>query len=97
MRYLLLALPLAACAHPQPCPPPPAKTETVIVKVDHPVPCIDKAKWDALAEPKKVRGDLNGNAQHDLDVTGDSAIQLRQWGRSLKALGDPCTTAGTAH
>ena len=89
---ILAAALLAACGpRPQATPAPPAKqVETVTVYKEVRVPCIDAKAWAALPEPAKVASDLNGNSQHDLDVVDGSAIDLRQWGRSLKALGDPC-------
>ena len=56
-----------------------------------PVPCVDASQ--VPAEPPQVRSQLTGDAVHDLGIVAPSALQLRAWGRSLRALIVPgCTT-----
>lgn len=61
------------------------------VNVPTPVPCVDAAQ--VPAEPPQVGDQLNGDARHDLGIVAPSALDLRAWGRELKALIVPgCTT-----
>jgi hypothetical protein len=87
MRSILIAiaaLGLAACSHNEP------GIEVRTVNVPTPVPCVDPAK--VPAEPAQVGDRLNGDAVHDLGIVAPSAIELRKWGRSLRALIVPgCT------
>lgn len=78
---------LSACAT---TPTTPAvEIRTVTVEKPVPVACVDRSA--VPAEPAKVGGRLNGQAAHDVDVLAASTIQLRQWGRELRALITPCT------
>lgn len=87
-RYALVVMvALAGCARPDVAPPA-VEVRTVIVEKPVPVPCVDAKS--VPAEPGKVGGQLNGQAAHDLDLVAASALQLRQWGRELKALISPC-------
>ena len=87
-RYALVALvALAGCTRPDVAPPA-VEVRTVTVEKPVPVPCVDAKS--VPAEPGKVGGQLNGQAAHDLDLVAASALQLRQWGRELKALIAPC-------
>lgn len=87
-RYALVALVvLAGCTRPDVAPPA-IEVRVQRVEVPVPVPCIDDKS--VPAEPGKVGGQLNGRAAHDADVLAASALQLRQWGRELKALIAPC-------
>lgn len=87
-RYALVALvALAGCTRPDVAPPA-IEVRTITVERPVPVPCVDGKS--VPAEPGKVGGQLNGQAAHDLDLVAASALQLRQWGRELKALIAPC-------
>lgn len=82
---LLGSLALAACSHAEP------GIEVRTVKVPTPVRCVNPA--DVPAEPAQVGDQLNGDAVHDLGIVAPSALDLRKWGRSLRALIVPgCTT-----
>lgn len=82
----LAAISLAACSHDQ---QPGVEVRTV--EVPTPVRCVDPA--DVPAEPEQVGDQLNGDAVHDLGIVAPSALELRKWGRSLRALIVPgCTT-----
>lgn len=87
-RYALVALvALAGCTRPD-VSPPAIEVRVQRVEVPVPVPCVDAKS--VPAEPGKVGGQLNGQAARDLDLVAASALQLRQWGRELKALIAPC-------
>ena len=82
---LLCSLALAACSHTE------QGIEVRTVKVPTPVPCVKAS--DVPAEPAQVGDQLNGDAVHDLGIVAPSALDLRKWGRSLRALIVPgCTT-----
>lgn len=82
---MITALGLAACSHNEP------GIEVRTVNVPTPVPCVKAS--DVPAEPEQVGDQLNGDAVHDLGVVAPSALELRKWGRSLRALIVPgCTT-----
>jgi hypothetical protein len=71
---LVAAALLAGCApHPQPLPPVQIRTVTI----DRPVPVACVTAADIPAEPAKIGAQLNGHAQHDLDLVAASAIELR--------------------
>lgn len=82
-----LVLASSGCTRPDVAPPA-IEVRTVTVEKPVPVPCVDAKS--VPAEPGKVGGQLNGQAAHDLDLVAASALQLRQWGRELKALIAPC-------
>ena len=78
---VLILFPLAACA----------TSEPTRVSVPTPVPCVDPA--DIPPEPEQVGDQFNGDAKHDLQILAPSALELRKWGRELRALIVPgCTT-----
>lgn len=82
---MLAALALAGCKTTSPA------IEVRTVKVPTPVPCVKSS--DVPAEPAQVGDQLNGDAAHDLGIVAPSAIELRRWGRELRALIVPgCTT-----
>lgn len=90
MKRLILLTPLwlgltaGACSHDQP------GIEVRTVEVPTPVPCVDAAA--VPAEPAQVQSLLNGDAEHDLGIVAPSALELRIWGRTLRALIVPgCT------
>ena len=89
MRMILIAitaLGLAACST---TGAPGIEVRTV--EVPTPVPCVKSS--DVPAEPEQVGDQLNGDAVHDLGIVAPSALDLRKWGRSLRALIVPgCTT-----
>jgi len=92
MRRIYNAMALSLCAILMACAtsqPPAVRVERVEVKVPTPVACVDAGA--VPAEPAKVGDRLNGQAAHDLDLVASSALQLRQWGRELRALVMPCT------
>ena len=61
------------------------------VEVPTPVACVDPA--DIPQEPEQVGDQFNGDAKHDLQILAPSALELRKWGRELRALIVPgCTT-----
>lgn len=86
-KALLIALALTACTKPD-VPPPAVEVRVQRVEVPVAVPCVDKR--EVPAEPAQVGSRLNGQAAHDADILGASAITLRQWGRELRALITPC-------
>lgn len=86
-KIVLVALLLGACAKPD-VPPPAVEVRIQEVKVPVATRCVDPSS--VPSEPAKVGGRLNGQAAHDLDLTAASAILLRQWGRELRALIQPC-------
>ena len=49
-----------------------------------PVPCVDPAQ--VPAEPPQVSDRFNGDAKHDLGILAPNALELRAWGRTLRAL-----------
>ena len=71
---VIAAITLAGCA-PHPRPLPPVEVRTITVDRPIPVPCV--AAVDIPAEPPKVGGQLDGHAQHDLDLVAASAVDLR--------------------
>lgn len=82
---------LLACFMLEACP---GKTQPGIevrsVPVPTPVPCVDAAA--VPAEPPQVGDLFTGDAVHDFGILAPNALDLRQWGRSLKALIVPgCT------
>jgi hypothetical protein len=81
------ALALAGCATTRAAEPA-VEVRTVEVRVPVAVRCVDPA--DVPAEPAQVGSRLSGQAAHDADLLASSAIQLRQWGRELRALITPC-------
>jgi hypothetical protein len=86
IRSLPFALLLAACG--ATTPPPAVELRTVTVDRPVPVRCIDPASIPA--EPKKIAGSLTGDARRDLDRVAASALELRSWGRSLRAMMEAC-------
>ena len=77
MRGLIViaAVALAGCGTPRPRPLPPVEVRTITVDRPIPVPCVAAA--DIPIEPPRVGEQLNGRAQHDLDLVAASAIDLR--------------------
>ena len=71
---VIAAITLAGCA-PHPRPLPPVEVRTITVDRPIPVPCVAAA--DIPIEPPKIGDQLNGQAQHDLDLVAASAIDLR--------------------
>jgi hypothetical protein len=78
---------LSACAGKT--PPPAIEVHTVVQKIPVPVACVDKTKIPD--EPPKIASQLTGEARHDLDITGASAVRLRQALHETFALLAPCT------
>lgn len=80
-RAFLYMLPLAltACAHT-------GGVEIRTVEVAVPAKC----PVDPAPEPSTVGNDLTGNAAHDLVIVTQSALELRIWGRSLRAALEAC-------
>lgn len=75
---------ISACTHSEP------GIEVRTVEVPTPVPCVDFE--DVPAEPDQVGDQLTGDAAHDLFIIAPSALELRRWGRELRALIVPgCT------
>ncbi len=61
------------------------------VPVPTPVRCVDPS--DIPPEPGQVRDQFNGDAKHDLGILAPNALELRAWGRALRALIVPaCVT-----
>lgn len=84
-RLLVLpVLALAACQHQQPA------VEVRQVLVPTPVSCVDPA--DIPPEPEQVGDKFNGDAKHDLGILAPNALELRKWGRALRALMVPACT-----
>jgi hypothetical protein len=84
LPVLLLTLPAAMCETTEP------GIEVRTVEVPTPVPCVDEAA--VPAEPPQVGDQLTGDAVHDLGIVAPSALELRRWGRTLRALIVPgCT------
>ena len=82
---LLIAAALTGCATEQ------QGIKSVLVPTPVPVPCVDPAQ--VPAEPPQIGDSLNGDAVHDLGIVAPSALELRKWGRTLRALIVPgCTT-----
>jgi hypothetical protein len=82
---ILASLALAGCKSTEPA------IEIRTVPVPTPVPCVEPA--DVPAEPAQVGDQLTGDAVHDLGIVAPSALELRKWGRELRALIIPgCTT-----
>lgn len=85
MNLLTCALLLSACQTTQP------GIEVREVPVPTPVRCVDPA--DIPPEPEQVGDQFNGDAKHDLGILAPNALELRSWGRTLRALIVPgCTT-----
>lgn len=88
MRFCLslaILASLTACHHAQ----EPA-IEVRTVPVPTPVPCVNLE--DVPAEPPLIGDQLTGDARHDLIIIAPSALELRRWGRELRALIVPgCT------
>ncbi len=83
---ILILITLAGCTT---APEPGIRVHTV--EVPTPVPCVDEN--EVPVEPPLVGDQLNGNARHDLGIIAPSALELRIWGRTLRALIDPaCLT-----
>lgn len=84
LRYsaAALALLLAGCATTSPG----IKVQRVEVPV--PQPCVARA--DLPPEPAPVGDKLTGNAAADALLLGQSAIELRLWGRGLFAALEAC-------
>lgn len=79
-RWITLpCLTLAACQTTQPAP----QVRPV------PVPCVTQA--DIPPEPPQVGDLFNGDAKHDLQVLAPNALELRTWGRELRAIVSECT------
>ena len=80
VKPLLLAMfALTACTH----------TGGVRVeRVEVPVPA--KCPADPAPEPELVGNQLTGNAAHDLVIVTQSALELRIWGRGLRAALEAC-------
>lgn len=82
--FPVLAFALAACQHTEP------GIEVRTVEVPTPVRCVDPA--DIPPEPPQVGDQFNGDAKHDLGILAPNALELRSWGRTLRALIVPgCT------
>jgi hypothetical protein len=88
-KILLLSLLLAGCQTDQP------GVKVQLVPTPTPVPCVDPAQ--VPAEPQQVGPQLTGDAVHDLGVVAPSALELRAYGRALRALIEPgCETVAPA-
>ena len=84
LPVFMLCLPAAMCDTPEP------GIEVRTVSVPTPVPCVDEA--DVPAEPEEVGDRFTGDAAHDLGILAPNALELRKWGRELRALIVPgCT------
>ena len=82
---LAVALSLSACATDQ------QGVAVRIVEVPVPHACVDPAQ--VPTEPPQVGSQLTGDAVHDLGIVAPSALELRAYGRALRALIVPgCTT-----
>ena len=58
------------------------------VEVPTPVPCL---RTEAIPpEPLHVADKLTGQAAHDLVIVAESALELRIWGRSMRAALEAC-------
>lgn len=81
---IFAAFAVAACSHTEP------GIEVRTVEVPTPVPCVDESQ--VPDEPALVGDQLTGEARHDLGIIAPSALELRKWGRDLRALIVPgCT------
>jgi hypothetical protein len=58
------------------------------VEVPTPVPCLRTE--DIPPEPLHVADKLTGQAAHDLVIVAESALELRIWGRSMRAALEAC-------
>lgn len=82
-------LALSACAGQQGI-----KVQTVPVPT--PVACVDASQ--VPPEPPQVGDQFTGDAVHDLGILAPNALELRKWGRSLRALIVPgCETVSPTH
>jgi hypothetical protein len=91
VRALYRFIALSLCALLMACATtskPAVQVITQEVKVPVPVACVDAKA--VPAEPARVGDKLNGQAAHDADLLASSALLLRQWGRELRALVQPC-------
>lgn len=91
MKRLYHAIALSLCTILMACagtPKPAVQVVTQEVKVPVPVACVDAKA--VPVEPARVGDKLNGQAAHDADLLASSALVLRQWGRELRALVQPC-------
>ncbi len=70
---------LTACTHT-------GGVEVRTVEVAVPAPC----PADPAPEPELVGNQLTGNAAHDLVIVTQSALELRIWGRGLRAALEAC-------
>lgn len=67
---------------------------TTLVPSPTPVACVDPAQ--VPAEPPSVASQLTGDAVHDLGIVAASALDLRAYGRTLRALIVPgCETVAS--
>ncbi len=81
----LALLTLTACATDQ------QGVRVVTQPVPTPVACVDPAQ--VPVEPEQVGDRFNGDAKHDLGILAPNALELRKWGRTLRALIVPgCVT-----
>jgi hypothetical protein len=83
-------LALTACATDQ------QGVRVVLQPTPVPVACVDASQ--VPAEPPQVGDQLNGDARHDLGIVAPSALELRAYARTLRALIEPgCETISGAH
>ena len=78
---LLIAVPLAGCAHKH-------EVEIREVPVPTPVACVDPERIPV--EPPRVAQRFNGNARHDLEILARNAQDLRLWGQEMRMLLEAC-------
>ena len=82
LSALAAALLLAGCATPQP------GIQVRTVPVPTPVPCVKRE--EIPAEPDLVGDKLTGQAAADLVTVGQSALELRRWGRAMRSVLEAC-------
>lgn len=58
--------------------------KTITVRVPTPVACVSPDQ--VPPEPPQVGDQFTGDAVHDLGILAPNALELRAWGRSLRAL-----------
>lgn len=88
-NFLIVAAAIGLSACGAQTPPPAVEIRVVEKKIPVPVACVKKE--DIPAEPPRIASELTGEARHDLDITGKSAVRLRQALKETFALLAPCT------